>query len=159
MSLSTILANVRTQLATAIGGAVIIHDGIRHAPDDATFRALFRDTANSRLNAWMVTHSATDEEFDGLNSLSIRTHEIVCVGLYALDDPGAGTSMTSEIAFRAQVESVAAQLRQNYTLGGQAMNASPPDTAVFELRMFHSHLCHYAEVRFDALERVSYTGP
>tara|TARA_Y100000310_G_scaffold90136_1_gene87398 strand:+ start:657 stop:1133 length:477 start_codon:yes stop_codon:yes gene_type:complete len=157
MSLNTVLAAVRTLVATGVGGTVTVHDGVRWARDDVTFRSLMRDATNSRLNAWMVSHGGTDERVFGQNNLNIMEHELICVGLYAVDDPGSGTSMTTELAFRTQLEAVRTQLRQDFT-PSTAFNSSPPRTEVFEVRMFHGHLCHYAEVRFEAEERIQYTG-
>lgn len=159
MPLNTILAQVRTLVGAAAGiGTDRVHDGIRFANDETTFRALFRDAAGSRLHGWMVSYAGADEDLDGLNNLSIRTYEIRVVGLYSVDDATTGTAMTSELEFRPIVEAVCTQIRQNYTLGGTAMLASPPRIVAFDHRMFHRVLVHLAEIRFEAQERLQYTG-
>jgi len=156
VSLNTILAQVRSYVATAVGATVPVHDGIRWAASESDFRALFRDSVNGRLHGWQVSWGGAEEEVDGLLNLNLRTHTVIIQGIYAVDDPAVGTSMTSEVAFRGVVESVCTQLRGNFTIAGEAMNATPPEVAAFEPRIIRGVLCHFSEVRFEAIERLSY---
>ena len=52
----------------------------------------------------MVTYAGTDEDVVGQNNLNIDEHEIVCIGLYAVDDPGTGTSMIVGFMTNAEID-------------------------------------------------------
>jgi len=157
VALADILARVRSQVAGAAGvSAAQCHLGIRWADDEATFRALFRDAGNSRLHGWMVTRRSTDEEIGGLRNLTRRHHRIEVVGLYSVDDSGAGTTMPSESEFTTVVEAVMTALRTDITLNGTAENSGPPDLLAFEHRVVRGVLCHYATIELEATERTTY---
>jgi hypothetical protein len=157
VALADILARVRSQVAGAAGvSAAQCHLGIRWADDEATFRALFRDAGNSRLHGWMVTRRSTDEEIEGLRNLTRRHHRIEVVGLYSVDDSGAGTTMPSESEFTTVVEAVMTALRTDITLNGTAENSGPPDLLAFEHRVVRGVLCHYATIELEATERTTY---
>ncbi len=161
MPLANILAAVRTEVAAATDTpASQVHDGVRWAANEAEFRALFRDAGNSRAHAWMVTWDGASEEYvtGSMTNLSRSRHRIRIVGVYALDDPGSGTSMTTEVAFRTIVENVRDQLRGNFTLTSTCEQATAPECTVFEARTIRGVLCHYAEIELEAVERQSYTA-
>lgn len=161
MPLATILDAVRTLVAAATDTpASQVHDGVRWAKDEAAFRALFRDSANSRAHAWMVTWDGASEEYvDGsMTNLSRSHHRVRIVGLYAIDDSGAGTSMGSEVAFRTIVENVRDTLRGDFTLTSTCEQATAPECTTFEVRVIRGVTCHFAEIEIDAVERQSYTA-
>ena len=159
MPVNTIIDAVRTLVAAATGvSSSQVHDGIRHATDEATFRSLFEDAANNVLHGWMVSYGGTAEEVEGHRNLNVAEHEIVIIGVYSVDDPGSGTSMTSEVTFRTAVENVRTELRQNITLTSTAMNSDPASVETFEHRVIRGVLVHYVDIRLLARERLQYTA-
>lgn len=161
MALADILTWVRGEVAAATGTtAAQVHDGIRWAKSEAEFRSLFRVAATGRVHGWMVTWDGADEEYrtGSVTNLSRRTHSIRCVGVYALDDPGSGTTMTSELAFRVVVEAVCDRLRGKFDAGGNAEQVSAPEVAIFEPRTIRGVLVHYTEIVFEVVERKDYTA-
>ena len=157
MALADILTRIRSQVAGAAGvSAAQAHIGVRWADDESTFRALFRDAGNNRLHGWMVTRRSTDEEIEGLRNLTRRHHRFEIIGLYSVDDSGAGTTMPSESEFNLVVEAVMTALRTDITLDGAAENSGPPDLVAFEHRVVRGVLCHYATIELEATERVTY---
>jgi len=158
MSLSAIAANIRGLVATGAGATAQVHDGVRWASQEADFRALMKDATNDRIHAWFVSRRGKSEEVVGTTNLSIITHDMRVMGFYAVDDTATGTAAGSENELQPILDAIDAQLRQDYTLSGNAMNSGPPQTVEEGHRTLHGVLCHYTEIQLLVQERTSYVG-
>ena len=154
MSLAGIITAV-AGLVTTGSGVVNVHNGVRWADQESVFRTLLRDATNGRIHCWFVNRRGETEAVTGTNNLTIIEHSVRVEGFYAVDDPGSGTSMTSEVAFRSVHESVLLKLRTSWTLSGSAMN-SKVRVAEEGHRVLRGVLCHYIEIEVLAQERTSY---
>jgi len=159
MPIATILARVRSEIATAAEvPAAVVHDGKRYVKQDSEWRTLF--SSGGQLHGWMVWLEASDQEVEGVNNLVLRTHLVRIAGLYAVEDDGADNTAKSELRFRTAVEDVLNELTTDclavQPLNGSCMKAGPPDLVLLEERMVRKHLCHYAEIELEAIERINY---
>ena len=158
MSQDAIAAAIRTLVATGAGATAKVHDGVRWAAQESDFRDLHRDATAGRIHAWYVTRRGKTEDVTGTTNLSILTHDFRVIGFYAVDDSAAGTSAVSENELRPIVDAIETQLRQSFTLSGEAMNSGPPVTIEEGHRVLHGVLCHYTEIQLLVQERTSYVG-
>ena len=149
-----------------------VHAFQRYAADLARYLDHFRWEApdgRGQLRGWLVTREAAREEpgsFSGSQGQSFtpagvnrRTHTFLLFGVMGLEDGAA-----SELVFQDLVEAVCDRFRDNKVLrlqdpSGQARVATlerlhPPQVDAVEVRQFGAALCHAAELRVQAIERI-----
>jgi hypothetical protein len=150
-----------------------VHLYQRYAADLAKYLDLFRWAApdgRSQIRGWVVTREAAREELGSAASsqaggfvpagVSRRVHVFLLFGVMGLED-GAG----SELAFQDLVEAVCDRFRDNRVLRlldgeGRPRVATlerlqPPRVEAVEVRLFGAALCHAAEIRIEAAERIA----
>ena len=154
MALPAILARLKVRVEAAAGvSASTVHIGRRYVTERADFENLHSD--GTRIHAWYLFRSETDETQEGSQGLVLRNHTLVCDGYYALLDPEKGTSMTSEAAFDVIIDAVMTTLRDDRTLNATVENADLPHLEVSEWRQIGGFTCHRAQITIEnANERV-----
>ena len=125
MALPEILARLKVDVQAASGvTAKTVHIGRRYVTERADFEKLHSD--GTRIHAWYLYRSATEEEQEGSAGLVLRKHTLVCDGYYALLDPAKGTSMTTEVNFDAVIDAIMTSLRDDRTLNGTVQDSDLP---------------------------------
>ena len=147
-----------------------VHEFQRYAHDLAKYLGFFRASGNggaARLLGWMVTRESASE---GLGSAAApgsfvpagtnrRVHTFLLFGVMGLED---GTA--TELEFQDLIEAVCDRFRDNSVL--QLLDAEgkrrvatlerlqPPQLDAVDVRQFGAALCHAAEIRIQAIERI-----
>lgn len=154
-----------------------VHAFQRYAHDLAKYLDLFRTEAaggspaggQGRILGWIVTREAASEGLGSLASsqaggfvpagLNRRVHTFLLFGVMGLED-GAG----SELVFQDLIEAVCDRFRDDDVLrlrdaSGAARVSTlerlhPPQVDAVDVRAFGPALCHAAELRVQAIERI-----
>lgn len=123
----------------------------------------------TQIRGWVLTRERAGEEVSSLASnasggftpsgLSRRTHTFLLFGIMSAED-AAG----SEMAFQDLIEEICDRFRDDKALrlleesGAPRVRSlerlQPPQVDLIELRTFGNVLCHYAEIRIRAMERI-----
>ena len=123
----------------------------------------------NQIRGWVLTRERAGEEVASIGSnatggftpagLSRRTHTFLLFGIMSAED-GVG----SEVVFQDLIEEICDRFRGDKTLrlldesGAPRVRSlerlQPPQVDLIELRTFGNVLCHYAEVRVRAIERI-----
>ncbi len=156
----------------AIPEAGRVHAYQRWAADLGRYLDLFRWEApdgQDQIRGWVLTRERAREELGSIRSqlpggflpagLNRRVHTFLLFGIMGVED-GAG----SELTFQDLIEAVCDRFRDEGALrlrgaGGAPKVPSlerlaPPQVDAIELRTFGSVLCHTAEIRIQAIERI-----
>ncbi len=151
----------------AIENAGRLHTYQRWAADIGRYLDLFRWRAGDgkdQIRGWLLTRESAREELGSFASSSPggftpagvnrRTHTFLLFGILSLEDDAA-----SEIVFQDLLESVCDRFRGSEALRLRGRVPSleritTPQGDLIELRTFGSVLCHTAEVRIQAIERI-----
>jgi len=155
MALPEILARLKVDVQAASGvTAKTVHIGRRYVTERADFEKLHSD--GTRIHAWYLYRSETEEEQTGTSGLIERHHTLVCDGYYALLDPAKGTSMTTEVSFDAVIDAVMASVRGDRTLNSTVQNSNLPRVDSDDnWRQIAGVTLHRAVITIeDAVERV-----
>ena len=150
-----------------------VHLYQRYAADLAKYLDFFRWTApdgRSQVRGWVLTREAAREGLGSAASsqpggfvpagVNRRAHTFLLFGVMGLED-GTG----SELAFQDLVEAVCDRFRDNRALrlldaqGAPRVatleRLQPPRVDAVEARRFGAVLCHAAEIRIEAVERIA----
>ncbi|OGL68814.1 MAG: hypothetical protein A3J27_12115 [Candidatus Tectomicrobia bacterium RIFCSPLOWO2_12_FULL_69_37] len=150
-----------------------VHLYQRYAADLSKYLDFFRWAApdgRSQIRGWVVTRESAREALGSAASsqpggfvpagVNRRVHTFLLFGVMGLED---GTQ--SEVAFQDLVEAVCDRFRDNRALRllgpeGEPRAATlerlqPPRVDSVEVRRFGAVLCHAAEVRVEAVERIT----
>jgi len=117
------LATIRTQLkiiVAAVSGVANVHDFQRWAAEAENFKTLFEDTANKKIQSWMITRDQSLED-DEATQQNYRRHRIRIMGVHTLSDDDA-----TEKTFSDLMEAVCDALRTDNNIGGTAESSGPP---------------------------------
>ena len=151
----------------AVPGAGRLHPYQRWAADIGRYIDLFRWRApdgKDQIRGWILTRESVREELGSFASsapggfvpagINRRTHTYLLFGVMSLEDDAA-----SEIVFQDLIESICSRFRSREALRLRGRVASleriaPPQVDRIELRAFGSTLCHTAEIRIQAIERI-----
>lgn len=167
MSLGSILARIKTDIGAVTGiAAANVHLGQRlWLPEIVVSSGQDPAATVPRVHLWMVCPSTSDEQPHSTSS-RLRSHRIVIRAWYQALDPtmvpdavAVGTSMTTELTFRALVEAVCTKLRNDAHMNGGdvCLHLSPPLVTVFDIRDIEGAedvICHYAEIEVLAEEEM-----
>ena len=149
-----------------------VHEFQRYAHDLAKYLGFFKTEGSGgkdRILGWMVTRESASE---GLGSAAAaapgsfvpagtnrRVHTFLLFGVMGLED---GTA--TELEFQDLIEAVCDHFRDNNVLQlldteGKRRVATlerlqPPQLDAVDVRQFGAALCHAAEIRIQAIERV-----
>ncbi|MDA1001506.1 MAG: hypothetical protein O2807_13445 [bacterium] len=151
---------------SAIEGAGQVHTYQRWAADLGKYLHLFRWEApdgKDQIRGWMVTREKVREEpgsFAGSGGgflpagVNRRTHTFLLFGLMSAED-AAG----SELIFQDLIEALCDRFRDPGALRLRGRvptleRLAPPAVDAIELRAFGGVLCHIAEIRIQAIERI-----
>ena len=149
-----------------------VHAYQRWSADLGKYLDLFRWEAGgglAQIRGWVLTRERAGEEAASIGSnasggfapagLSRRTHTFLLFGIMSAED-AAG----SEAAFQDLIEKICDRFRDEGTLrlldesGAPRVRSlerlQPPQVDLIELRTFGNVLCHYAEIRLRAIERI-----
>lgn len=145
-----------------------IHKYQRWAPDLGRYIEHFKWGApdgRDQIRGWLLTRESAREDLGSFASgvpggfipagVNRRVHTFLLFGLMSLQDDAA-----SELAFQDLIEDVCGRFRTNNALrlGGAVPSLeriSPPQVDRIDLRAFGGVLCHTAEIRIQAFERVT----
>lgn len=153
-------------------GAGRVHAYQRWSADLGKYLDLFRweaDDGVGRIRGWALTRERAREEAASIGSrdpggfvpagVSRRIHTFLLFGIMGAED-AAG----SELTFQDVIEEICDRFRDNRVLrlldGSGAPRVRslerlrPPQVDLIELRAFGGALCHYAEIRLEAIERI-----
>lgn len=157
---------------SAVAGAGRVHAYQRWSADLGKYLDLFRWEAGGgvgQIRGWALTRERAREEAASLGAgapggfvpagLHRRVHTFLLFGIM-----GAHDASGSELAFQDVVEEICDRFRRHEAL--RLLDASgaprvrslerlqPPQVDVIEMRTFGGVLCHYAEIRIQAIERI-----
>jgi hypothetical protein len=149
MALATILAEVRTILLTVSGISPLVYTRERWAAQASTVRSLY--ATNGRLHAWTITRQASTETRLATGHENERRHTLMLRGYYALDD-----AADSETTFQTLIEAICTAFRTLPNLNSTVATSEPLQVELVEPRMFCEVLCHYAELRLETLEFITW---
>ena len=153
-------------------GAGRVHAYQRWSADLGGYLDLFRWEAGGgvvQIRGWTLTRERAREEAASIGSragggftpggLNRRTHTFLLFGIMGAED-AAG----SELAFQDAIEEICGRFRDERALrlldesGAPRVRSlerlRPPQVDLIELRTFGGALCHYAEIRIEAIERI-----
>jgi len=157
----------------AVEGAGRVHAYQRWAADLGGYLDLFRWEApggGDQIRGWVVTRERAREEpasFAGSEAggfvpagVNRRIHTFLLFAVMSAEDAAA-----SELAFQDLVEAVCDRFRAEGVLRLRGPDGAPrvptlerllpPQVDAMELRAFGSALCHAAEIRIQAIERIA----
>jgi hypothetical protein len=156
MSEQQIRGRITLQLSQ-IPGMGIVHGFQRWADTWPKFLDHFK-TNEDRIHGWIVTRTRTAQRQTTMGAVE-RAHVFLIRGVYGLKDDQA-----TELTFQALVDSIVEKFTPDSTLDGACetthpdwgpmANAAGLQADTVEHRMFGKVLCHYAECRLCAVERV-----
>jgi hypothetical protein len=133
----------------AVPGVGRVHSYVPYVKDDATFRTLFKNQADSNILAWTITRTETQSSAQAVHS-DQDLHTITIRGYMALNNADP-----SEKDFQTLVELVRSTFRANRKLTVNAVNNcfwSEPISCTVTHGVFAGVLCHYAELRLTVKE-------
>ena len=153
--------NIREQIAAVLGsvdGAGVVHQYTRWAADRKKFLSLFQDP-DGKINGWMITRERVPQR-KVTQGEKERAHIFILRKIYGLTDDEA-----SELSFQQHLEAVQNAFNLHETLNGSCESIVPDwgplagsaglqIEGAGEVRMFGGVLCHYAECRLQASERI-----
>lgn len=126
----------------------VVHRYERFAKDWTTFINLFK-AGDGVIKGWMVTRRSAPSKWNELTPL-LRAHEFLLRGFRGLNDAAA-----TEIEFEADIETIQNSFDRDPMLGGAVFYGSGPlEVRRVEPRIFGNVLCHYAELGFNAIEKL-----
>ncbi len=152
----------------AVENAGRVHLYQRTAADMAKYIGLFRWEApdgGDQIRGWIVTRERVSEALGGFGAsapgglipagVNRRAHTFLLAGIMGLKDGAA-----SELVFQDLIEAVCDRFRSNDALRLRSKvptleRLQPPQVDVIEPRAFGGVLCHYAEIRLQAFERIT----
>ena len=157
---------------SSVAEAGRVHSYQRWSADLGKYLDLFRWEASdglAQIRGWVLTRERAGEEAASIGSsaaggftpvgLVRRTHTFLLFGIMSAED-----AVGSEVAFQDLLEDICDRFRDNKTLrlldesGAPRVRSlerlQPPQVDMIELRTFGSVLCHYAEIRLQAIERI-----
>ncbi len=153
MSLTTIRANIITQLEAVTPSIGNIYDFKRHV---TTWEKYFSEFSKSgKIQAWEVTRTALDhgveavQDLAGTEALFFDRHFFTIFGYVSVDDVAE-----SEKDFQDTIELIRIRFRQNNLLGGTVVRHSDLQVATIDHLSFGGVLVHYTEMTLETEERV-----
>lgn len=157
----------------AVAGIGRVHLYQRYAADLAKYLDFFRWAApdgRSQIRGWVLTREAAREGLGSAGSsqaggfvpagMNRRVHTFLLFGAMGLEDEAG-----SESAFQDLIEAICDRFRDNRALrlldGAGAPTVAtlerlqPPRVDAVDVRRFGAVLCHAAEIRIEAIERIT----
>lgn len=152
MAFAAIRDEIETLLKT-VDKIGTVHTYLRHT----TFwnEYLQRHVEAGEINDWEITRTATAQELIavqgsvGTEPYFHDTHSVLIIGRMSLKD-----DEKSEQDFQELVDNVVAKFRVNNLLNNKVLLPKQAQVPVIEHRTFGGILIHYAEITFEAVERV-----
>ncbi|MCY4383923.1 MAG: hypothetical protein OXE44_12310 [Nitrospinae bacterium] len=155
-----------------VAGAGRVHSYQRWSADLGKYLDHFRwQTGDglAQIRGWVLTRERAGEEAASVGSnaaggftpagISRRTHTFLLFGIMSAED-----AVGSEVVFQELLEEICDRFRDDRTLrlldesGSPRVRSlerlQPPQVDLIELRTFGNVLCHYAEIRLRAIERI-----
>ncbi len=159
-------------VVAGVAGAGRVHAYQRWAAEPGRYLDLFRCEAGGgvdQIRGWVLTREKAHEEAASLGAnapggfapagVGRRTHTFLLFGIMGAED-----AVASEVAFQDAIEEICDRFRDDAVLrlldsaGAPRVRSlerlRPPQVDVIELRTFGGVLCHYAEIRIQAIERI-----
>ncbi|MDE0331595.1 MAG: hypothetical protein OXL41_06965 [Nitrospinae bacterium] len=157
---------------SSVPGTGRVHSYQRWSADLGKYLDLFRwpmSDGLTQIRGWVLTRERAGEDVASIGSnasggftpsgLSRRTHTFLLFGIMSAED-----AVGSEVAFQDLIEEICDRFRDDKVLrlldeSGSSRVLSlerlqPPQVDLIELRTFGNVLCHYAEIRVRAIERI-----
>ena len=152
MSFATVRTEIKT-LLESVAGIGKVHDFRRHTRFwDDFFQ---RHVADGQVNNWEITRrSFTQDVFAVQNAAGNEPffhdqHEILITGYMSLNDANE-----TEKTFQTLVDNIIAKIRVNNQLNSTTILPRQLQVPIIEHRTFGGVLVHFAEMTFEAIERV-----
>lgn len=152
MSFATVRTEIKT-LLESVSGIGKVHDFRRHTRFWDDF--FERHIADGKVNNWEITRGSFSQEvFAVQNSAGNEPffhdqHEVSITGYMSLNDENE-----SEKTFQTLIDNIIAKIRVNNQLNNTTILPRQLQVPVIEHRTFGGVLVHFAELTFEAIERV-----
>jgi len=127
-----------------------VHPAERWTVKWEEFLDFFRPAGENIIKGWLITSTATAEDYFEAPRTNLRTHSIMVQGFYSHVD-----SAESWRDFIALQEEVCNKLRKDPTLKGSALDSQPPQVSR-TTAMLAGVLVHRCEITFETKEKVQY---
>lgn len=152
MSYDTVIDEIDTILKDATG---VPDDNVfkyeRWASNDKDYIDAFKDDSNNVIHGYVITRVRKDETPEASKSYHVITTWLIR-GFYAMSSFGA----TENTTFQPLLDVIAAKFREDPKLNNSVLDSGSLLFDKIELLMFGSVLCHYAEMRIETVEQVTY---
>ena len=156
MSEASIRARIKERLES-VDGIGIVHDYERWAMNWNDILDKFK-TPSNRYHGWMISRTQRTPKQSSVCGIEVA-HTFRIRGIYALDDAAA-----SEKTFQSLIDNISLAFDADETLNGTCLTTHPDFGPLagtaglivdqIDMRMFGNVLCHYAECRLGAVEKV-----
>lgn len=151
MSYTTVVNQIDIILKTATGViASTVYKYERHTKSWAEYISSFKDT-NNVIHGYIITRTDIDEEAE-----APRTNRAISIWLircfYALSSNGA----TENTTFQPLIDKIREKFRENPRLNNTVYTTNAIRVSSITPLMFGDVLCHYAEIRIETEEEVTY---
>ena len=148
-------AVVRTQLAIllkTVTGIGKVHEFIRHSRFLNEYLAKNKDV--TKINVCEISRIAFEQELFGVGNLVSDglfhdTHTTIIRLYQTVND-----ELETEIAFQNLIDAIVLKIRQNNTLNGTVILPKQLQAPTIGHETFGGVLVHFAEMTFEAIERV-----
>lgn len=145
------------RLLKQVDGIGQVHDYMRHS---TTWEEIFkRSEDKGKINHWEVTRTAAGQEISALENLAGVDpfyHDIHTINI--LGRMGLNEEKASEKVFQDLVDAVVKRIRldasETRPLFGTVLLPRLLQVPVIEHRMYGPVLCHFAQITYEAIERV-----
>ena len=149
-------ADIRTEFVTlikSVSGIGRVHDFIRHS----TFldELFSRHSKGGKINDWEITRiSAAQELISAQGGFANEpcfhnTHNLVVNGYMSVTD-----ELQSEKEFQDLIDAIVLKIQQNNLLNNSILLPKQLQVPIIEHRTFGGVLVHFAQLTFEAIERV-----
>lgn len=152
MSYSGIIAQINIILSSATGlstAKIYNYDRLSRQWDE--YISSFKDTTNNVVHGWTITRNKLAEMPEASRTNTVTTTWILR-GYYSLGSSGA-----TETTFQGIIDNIRTAFISKTDLNNSCLTTSPIQVDIIEPRMFGDVLCHYAELRLETIEEVTYT--
>lgn len=149
MSLSALMLAVQSILVGVTGITPLVYRYEPWAAQASAVRTAF--VHQGRVQAWTISRRSTAERHLATGHENERTYTVILRAYYALANEGQ-----TEGAFQQTLEAVCNAFRLLPGLNGTAATSEPLQIDLVEPRVFCEVLCHYAELRLEVLEFITW---
>jgi len=149
-------ATIRTELATLLRSVTGIGQVHEYRRNTKTWEDFYlRHAKNMIVNNWEISRVSREQETIAVQNLGGTapyyhdTHNLLIIAHMSVKDEDQ-----TEKTFQDLIDAVATKIRQNYLLGGTVLLPREIQVPTIKHTMFGGVLVHYAELTYEAIERV-----